>query len=64
MCIRDSEYSAARTGAAFGRAKEVFGIAGTSAETVTQSFQKGLDSLIESQKELLNFAAKPFATVN
>lgn len=58
------EHSAARTGAAFDRAKETFGIASTSAETISQSFQKGLVSLIESQKELLIFTAKPFATVN
>jgi hypothetical protein len=58
------DYSAAQTKAAFNSAKENFGIAGTPAEAVAQSVQRGVDSLIESQKELLDLAAKPFATVN
>jgi hypothetical protein len=54
------EFSAAQTKAAF----ENFGVAGTQAETVAKSFQRGVDSLLESQKELMDIATKPFATVN
>lgn len=58
------DYSVAQTKAAFESAKGQFGLAGTPAEAAAESFQRGVDSLIESQKELLDLAAKPFATVN
>ena len=37
---------------------------GTPAETAADTFQRGVDSLIESQKELLDIAARPFSQVN
>jgi len=58
------DYSAAQTKAAFVSAREQFGIKGTPAEAVADTFQRGVDSLIESQKELLDIAAKPFATIH
>ena len=56
--------SAAQSKAAFEKAKEYFGFTGTPAEQVAESFQQGVDSLIATQKELLDIAAKPFTTVN
>ena len=56
--------SAAQTKAAFETAKQQFGLAGTPAEAAAESFQRGVDSLIETQKELLDIAAKPFNSVN
>lgn len=58
------DYSAAQTKAAFASAKEQFGMKGTPAATAAESFERGVDSLIESQKELLDIAAKPFATIH
>ena len=56
--------SAAQGKAAFEKAKEYFGFTGTPAEQVAESFQHGVDSLIATQKQLLDIAAKPFTTVN
>jgi hypothetical protein len=56
--------SAAHGKAAFEKAKEYFGFTGTPAEQVAESFQHGVDSLIATQKQLLDIAAKPFTTVN
>jgi chorismate mutase len=58
------DYSAAQSKAAFASAREQFGIKGTPAETAAETFERGVDSLIESQKELLDIAAKPFATIH
>jgi hypothetical protein len=58
------DYSAAQTKVAFDNAKEQFGLAGNPAKAAVESFQRGVDSLVASQKELLNLAAKPFTTVN
>ena len=56
--------SAAQGKAAFDKAKQYFGLTGTPAEQVVESFQHGVNSLIATQKELLDIAAKPFTTVN
>jgi hypothetical protein len=56
--------SAAQGKVAFEKAKQYFGLTGTPAEKVAESFQHGVDSLIATQKELLDIAAKPFTTVN
>jgi len=56
--------SASQGKAAFEKAKQYFGLTGTQAEQVAESFQHGVDSLIATQKELLDIAAKPFTTVN
>jgi len=57
------DYSAAQSKAAFASAKDQFGITGTPVEAAAESFQRGVESLIESQKELLDIAAKPFETI-
>ena len=56
--------SAAQTKAAFETAKQQFGLAGTPAEAAAESFQRGVDGLIEAQKELLDIAARPFTSVH
>jgi len=56
--------SAAQGKAAFEKAKQYWGLTGTPAEQVAESFQHGVDSLIATQKELLDIAAKPFTAVN
>lgn len=58
------DFSAAQTKAAFASAKEQFGLKGTPAEAAAETFERGVASLIESQKELLDIAAKPFATIH
>ena len=57
------DYSVAQTKAAFQTAKKQFGLTGTPAEAAADSFQRGVDSMIETQKELLDIAAKPFTSV-
>jgi hypothetical protein len=57
------DYSVAQTKVAFETAKQQFGISGTPAEAAAESFQRGVGGLIEAQKELLDFAAKPFTSV-
>ena len=54
----------AQARAALDAVKQQFGIAGTPAEGVTDSIQKGLDTFVETQKELLNIAAKPISIVH
>jgi hypothetical protein len=39
-------------------------VTGTPAEAAAESFQRGVDSLIQTQKELLDIAAKPFTSVH
>jgi hypothetical protein len=56
--------SVAQTKAAFETAKKQFGLTGTPVEAAAESFQRGVDSLIETQKELLDIAAKPFASIH
>ena len=58
------DHSAAQSKVAFEAAKQQFGLTGTPAEQVAESFQRGVDSLFATQKELLDIAAKPFSTVN
>ncbi len=58
---RALDVSAAQTKAAVVNAKEQFGLGGTSAEAA-ESFQRGMESLVESQKELLDMAARPFTS--
>ncbi|MGD0630723.1 MAG: hypothetical protein ABR987_15435 [Terracidiphilus sp.] len=56
--------SAAQGKADLDRAKHYFGLTGTPAEQLAESFQHGMDSMIATQKTLLDIAAKPFTTVN
>ena len=58
------DYSVAQTKVAFETAKKQFGMTGTPAEAAAESFQRGVDGLIEAQKELLDIAAKPFTSVH
>jgi len=37
---------------------------GTPAGAAAESFQRGVDGLIEAQKELLDIAARPFTSVH
>jgi hypothetical protein len=57
------EHSVAQTKVAFETAKQQFGMTGTPAGAAAESFQRGVDGLIEAQKELLDIAAKPFTSV-
>jgi hypothetical protein len=56
--------SAAQSKAAFETAKQQFGLKGTPAEAAADSFQRGVDTLVETQKEILDIAAKPFNAVH
>jgi len=56
--------SAAQSKAAFETAKKQFGLKGTPAEAAADSFQRGVDTLVETQKEILDIAAKPFNAVH
>jgi hypothetical protein len=57
------DFSVAQTKVAFETAKQ-FGVTGTPAGAAAESFQRGVDGLIEAQKELLDIAAKPFTSVH
>jgi hypothetical protein len=52
------EFSAKQTKAVIDTFKKQPGVAGSPAEVAVDSFQRGFDSLIETQKELLNIASK------
>jgi hypothetical protein len=52
------EFSAAQTKAAIDTFKKQPGVAGTPAEVAADSIQRGFDSLVETQKEILNVASK------
>ena len=54
--------SAAQTKAAFDKAKASMGLNGTPAQTAADTMQMGVESLIENQKALLDFAARPLRT--
>ncbi len=56
--------SAAQTKAAFDKAKASMGLNGTPAETAADTLQMGVESLIENQKALLDFAARPLRTAS
>ncbi len=58
------DFSAAQSKATFDTAKQQFGLAGTPAEALADSLQHGVDTFVETQKELLDIAAKPFQPVN
>ena len=57
------ELCSAQTKAVFENAKRVSGLAG-SAAAAADSFQRGVDTLIASQIEFLDVAAKPFSAVH
>jgi hypothetical protein len=48
------ESTAAHTKAVVDAAKQQFGFTGTQAEAMTESFQKGVETIVEAQKELLD----------
>ena len=59
---RALDESAAQSKAAFEKAKSQMGLTGTPAETAADTLQMGVESMIESQKSLLDFAARPLRT--
>jgi hypothetical protein len=58
------ELCSAQTKTVFENAKRVSGFAGTPAAEAADSFQRGVDTLIASQLEFLDIAAKPFNAVH
>jgi len=48
------ETTAAHTKAVVDAAKQQFGFTGAQADAMTESFQKGMDTIVEAQKELLD----------
>src|ERR1700733_711942 len=58
------ELCSAQTKTVFENAKQVSGFAGTPAAAAADSFQRGMDTLIASQVEFLDIAAKPFHAVH
>ena len=52
------EFSAAQTKTVIDTFKKQSGVAGTPAEAAADSMQHGFDTLVESQKNILNFAAR------
>jgi dsDNA-binding SOS-regulon protein len=52
------ELSAAQAKTAFDTFKKQSGVAGTPVEAAAESMQRGFDTLVESQKNILNFATK------
>ncbi|HUH61537.1 MAG TPA: hypothetical protein VLZ50_01015, partial [Terracidiphilus sp.] len=58
------DFSAAQSKATVDTAKQQFGLVGTPAETLADSLQHGVDTFVETQKELLDIAAKPFQAVH
>ncbi len=61
---RALDSSAAQSKEAFETAKKHFGLKGTPAEAAADSFQRGVDTLVETQKQILDIAAKPFNAVH
>jgi hypothetical protein len=53
------DFAAQQSRIATGAAKKQFGIAGTPAEAAADTIQRGVDALVEAQKEMLELAAKP-----
>jgi hypothetical protein len=53
------DYTAKQTKAAFETAKQQFGYAGTPAGTAAESIERGMDIVLEAQKELLDLVAEP-----
>jgi hypothetical protein len=56
--------SVAQTKTAFQAAKQRLGLTGAQVDEASKSFERGVDSLVETQKQLLDIAAKPFKTVH
>jgi hypothetical protein len=56
--------SVAQTKAAFQTAKQRFGLTGAQVDEASESFQRGVDRLVETQKQLLDIAATPFTLVH
>jgi hypothetical protein len=52
------EFSAAQTKMAFDTFKKHSGVAGTPVEAAAESMQRGFDTFVEGQKNILNFATK------
>ena len=50
------EHTAAQTKAVMDAARNQFGFSGTQAEAMTDTFRRGVDTIVEAQKELLNIA--------
>jgi hypothetical protein len=53
------DYTAKQAKAAFETAKQQLGYAGTPAGTVAESMERGMDIVLEAQKELLDLVAEP-----
>jgi hypothetical protein len=53
------DYTAKQTKAVFETAKQQFGYAGTPAGAAAESVERGMDIVIEAQKELLDLVAVP-----
>ena len=52
------EFSAAQTKTVIDTFKKQSGVAGTPVEVAAESMQRGFDTLVENQKEILNVASK------
>lgn len=50
------EHTAAHTKAVVDAARDQFGFSGTQADVMTDTFRRGMDTIVEAQKELLNIA--------
>jgi hypothetical protein len=53
------DYTAKQTKVAFETAKQQFGYAGTPAGTAADSMERGVNIVLEAQKELLDLVAEP-----
>ena len=53
------DYTAKQTKAVFETAKQQLGYAGTPAGTAAESMERGMDIVLEAQKELLDLVAEP-----
>ena len=53
------DYTAKQAKAAFETAKQQLGYAGTPAGTAAESIERGMDIVLEAQKELLDLVAEP-----
>ena len=53
------DYTAKQTKAAFETAKQQLGYAGTPVGTAAESMERGMDIVLEAQKELLDLVAEP-----
>ena len=50
------EHTASQTKAMVDAARNQFGFSGTQADAMTDTFRRGVDTIVEAQKELLNIA--------